>query len=103
MKNGKPNEEKLYKLYKNYLIRGNQLWIILSQGGLVRGRKRRLSLMQAAATSPKKLKLSEEELGKMEESINRQKQLDGEGDSDPAHFLGSYTCGHKLCGECWGG
>lgn len=45
-------------------------------------RKRRLSLMQAAATSPKKVKVSEEELDKMEESINRQKQLDGQGEGD---------------------
>ena len=52
------------------------------QSGSSRVRKRRLSLVQAAATSPKKMKLSEEELGKMEESISRQKQLDDEGESE---------------------
>ena len=61
------------------------------------GRKRRLSLMQAAATSPKKAKVTSEELGKMEESINRQKQLDGEGDSDSySHRYGTYSRRQRL-------
>lgn len=65
----------------------------------LRGRKRRLSLMQAAATSPKKQKVSEEELDKMEESINRQRQLDGEMDSDSHRATASSSSSGTHCSE----
>ena len=73
---------EIYLLLLNKSLVNVTWFYCIFQTGSSRVRKRRLSLVQAAATSPKKMKLSEEELDKMEESISRQKQLDDEGETE---------------------